>query len=91
MTTKKLSRRSLLISGGAAGAAFLVTLPGLESICGDSTVPKAARVKLSPIPGVKYRPSVIEFMRTARFSSPRDAIYGLKTPEIEYYLENVKI
>jgi hypothetical protein len=87
-----INRRQLLGYAGAAGAAMTVgMLPGLRNVRGG-TGPSAAtrrRIKLSPIPGVSYSAATLAFMRRARFETPRQAIYGMKDPNIPLLIEHV--
>ena len=69
-----INRRQLLGYAGAAGAAMTVgMLPGLRNVRGG-TGPSAA---------------TLAFMRRARFETPRQAIYGMKDPNIPFLIEHV--
>lgn len=89
-----MKRRDLLALTGATGAALTVgVLPGLRSVCGNPSRSQGAtrRVKLTPVPGVAYSDSALAFMERARFGTPRQAIYGMKDPNIEFFVEHVSL
>ena len=87
-----MNRRTLLGMTGAAGAALTVaTLPGLRHLCGkpNGAVKCGRCVKLSPIAGISYSAATLAFMDRARFDTPRQAIYGMKDPNIQFLIEHV--
>jgi hypothetical protein len=87
-----MKRRNILTLIGASTAALTVgTFPCLKSLSSShraSHSPKR-RLKLSPVPGVAYSESALAFMQRARFETPRQAIYGMKDPNIEFIIEYV--
>lgn len=87
-----VKRRQFLGYAGAAGAALTVTLlPGLRSFVSGSVQSKDTRraIKLSPVPGLFYTETTLAFMSRARFVTPRQAIYGMKDPNIPFLIEHV--
>lgn len=87
-----MKRRQILGYAGVAGAAITVgMLPGLRSVCGRKARRKFDRpsIKLSPVPGVAYSATTLAFMARARFDTPRQAIYGMKDPNIQFFIEHV--
>ena len=88
-----ISRRSVFKFGGAAlGISTIAVLPGLKDVCDVSKNSRRSdrKVKLVPIKGVSYSPATLAFMESSRFESPKHAIYGLRNPNIEFYLEYIE-
>jgi len=42
------------------------------------------------VPGVCYSETTLAFMARARFETPRQAIYGMKDPNIRFLIEHVQ-
>lgn len=87
-----MKRRNILNLIGVSAAALTVsTLPNLLSlgVAHRAFHSSKRRLKLSPIPGVAYSESALAFMERARFETPRQAIYGMKDPNIEFFIEYV--
>ncbi len=87
-----MKRRNLITLIGSSTAALTVaTLPGLRLLCADKKVTKVQKrcIKISPLPGVVYRPAALAFMERARFDTPRQAIYGMKDPNVRFMIEYV--
>lgn len=87
-----MNRRQILGFAGLAGAALTVGIvPGLRSVGASAGSAKSHRasIKLSPVPGVSYSPATLAFMARARFETPRQAIYGMKDPNIPFFIEHV--
>jgi hypothetical protein len=88
-----MKRRNILNLIGASTALLTVsTFPSLLSLGAAhraASHPSKCRLKLSPIPGVAYSDSALAFMERARFETPRQAIYGMKDPNIEFFIEYV--
>jgi hypothetical protein len=88
-----MKRRNMLTLVGVSTAALTVaTFPGLRQFCGGKALAKPRKrcIKISPIPGVTYTPSAIAFMGRARFENPRQAIYGMKDPNVRFIIEYVQ-
>lgn len=66
-------------------------VPGLMNVSGGLGRSKSSRrcIKLSPVVGVSYSEATLAFMKRARFETPRQAIYGMKDPNIEFMIEHV--
>lgn len=43
-------------------------------------------VRVIPVKGVRYNNSFLEFIKDARFDSPRHAIMSIGNPDLEYSL-----
>jgi hypothetical protein len=88
MLRKKLTRKQFLLClGGAAGAGMLATLPGLGRVAKNNNKRDSVRdVRVIPVKGVRYNNSFLEFIKDARFESPRHAIMSIGNPDLEYSL-----
>jgi hypothetical protein len=66
-------------------------LPGLNGFSGSPALRKRAHrhIRLSPVPGFAYSAASLAFMGRARFESPRQAIYGMKDPNIPFLIQHV--
>lgn len=87
-----MTRRQLLgLSAGAGASLTIGMLPGVKEICGKSIGKRAPLrlIKISPMPGIQYSQNALNFMSHARFETPRQAIYGMKDPNVEFLIEYV--
>lgn len=66
-------------------------LPGLLHVGGESARIKSAcrSIRLAPVPGISYTAATLAFMERARFESPRQAVYGMKDPNIPFLIQHV--
>lgn len=87
-----MNRRALLGMTGAAGAALAVgMIPGLKGSGARTNRSSNAgkNIRICPVPGVSYSAATLAFMQRARFETPRQAIYGMKDPNIQFLIEHV--
>jgi hypothetical protein len=89
-----MKRRNILTLIGASTAALtVVTIPGLQLLCGSKSQSRIKKrcIKISPVPGVNYSAAALAFMERARFDTPRQAIYGMKDPSMRFIIEYLPV